>query len=62
MKILKLFKWTVKSLVISLALLFIFNVIGVHFNLNVPINIYTILIVGVLRLPGLAMILIFLMI
>lgn len=62
MKILKLFKWTVKSLVISLALLFTFNVIGVHFNLNVPINIYTILIVGVLRLPGLAMILIFLMI
>ena len=40
--------------------IFIFNIIGAHFSLNIPVNIYTIAIVGTLRIPGLVMILIFL--
>lgn len=39
---------------------FSFNIIGAHFSLNIPVNIYTIAIVGTLRIPGLVMILIFL--
>lgn len=62
MKILKLIKWAIKSTIIGLVTLFLFNIIGVKLNLNIPINIYTIIIVGVLRLPGLAMILVFLII
>jgi pro-sigmaK processing inhibitor BofA len=62
MKILKFIKWVIKSIVIGLATLFLFNIIGVKLNLNIPINLYTILVVGTLRLPGLAMILIFLII
>ena len=62
MKILKFIKWGIKSTIIGLVTLFLFNIIGVKLNLNVPINIYTITIVGILRLPGLAMILIFLII
>ena len=58
MKILKFIKWMIKSIVIGLATLFLFNIIGVKLNLNIPINLYTILVVGTLRLPGLAMILI----
>lgn len=62
MKILKLFKWLIKSFVLGIASIFIFNFVGAYFNLNIPVNIYTIIIVGMLRLPGLAMILIFLLI
>lgn len=61
MKILKFIKWSIKSIIIALVMLFIFNIIGVKFNLNIPVNIYTVLIVAILRLPGLAMILIFLL-
>lgn len=62
MRILKFIKWIIKSTIIGLVTLFLFNIIGVKLNLNIPINIYTIIVVGVLRLPGLAMILIFLII
>ena len=61
MKILKFIKWMLKSILIGLVVLFIFNFIGVKYNLNIPINIYTILTVGMLRLPGLAIILVFLL-
>lgn len=61
MKILKFIKWSIKSIIIALVMLFVFNIIGVRFNLNIPVNIYTLLIVATLRLPGLAMILIFLL-
>lgn len=62
MRILKFIKWIIKSTIIGLVTLFLFNIIGVKLNLNIPINIYTIIVVGILRLPGLAMILIFLII
>ena len=61
MKVLKVIKWLIQAVVLGLAIIFIFNIIGAHFNLNIPVNIYTILLVGALRIPGLVMILIFLM-
>ena len=60
MKILKFIKWLLKSTLLGLAMIFIFNIIGAHFSLNIPVNIYTFAIVGTLRIPGLVMILIFL--
>ncbi|MBS5853333.1 MAG: pro-sigmaK processing inhibitor BofA family protein [Bacilli bacterium] len=60
MKILKFIKWLLKSIILGLAIIFIFNIIGAYFSLNIPVNIYTIAIVGTLRIPGLVMILIFL--
>ena len=60
MKILKFIKWLLKSTLLGLAMIFIFNIIGAHFSLNIPVNIYTIAIVGTLRIPCLVMILIFL--
>ena len=51
MKILKFIKWLLKSTLLGLAMIFIFNI---------TVNIYTIAIVGTLRIPGLVMILIFL--
>lgn len=62
MKILKIIKWLLQSLIIGTASLFIFNILGSFLNLNIPVNIYTLSIVGILRLPGIAMILIFLLI
>jgi len=48
----KYLKWFVKTLLISLLLLFSINFIGSYINLNIPINIYTIIIVMLLRVPG----------
>jgi hypothetical protein len=62
MKILKFLKWVLQSFLFGIAVIFVFNIIGSFLNLNIPINIYTLLIVGILRIPGLVMILIFLMI
>ncbi len=61
MKVLKFIKWLIKALVLGVAIILGFNLLGAYFNLNIPFNIYTIMIVGILRVPGLVMILIFLM-
>lgn len=58
-KLLNLIKWTLKSALFGLATLFVFNFIGSYINLNIPVNIITILIIGILRIPGLATILIY---
>lgn len=55
----RIVKWFIKSLVICLVLLFVFNVIGTYVNLNIPINIWTILITFFLRLPGIIVLTIF---
>lgn len=52
----------IKSILFALITLFLINVIGQSFNFYIPINIYTVLLVGLLRLPGLIIILIFLII
>lgn len=62
MKILKFLKWLIQSALFGIATVFVFNIVGSFINLNVPVNIYTLLIVGILRIPGLIIILIFLLI
>jgi inhibitor of the pro-sigma K processing machinery len=62
MKFLKTIKWIIESLLLGLGILFVFNLIGVHINVNIPINIFTILIVGFLRIPGLVAIIIYMLI
>ena len=55
----KVIKWILKSIIISLLLLFVNNVLGTYINVNIPINIWTILIVGVFRIPGIIILIIF---
>lgn len=61
MKVLNFIKWMLKSFIIGCATLFLFNILGAFINLNIPVNIYTLSIIGTLRLPGLVMILIYLL-
>lgn len=56
----KYLKWIVKSLLFGVITLLVFNFIGVYVNLNIPVNIYTILVISLLRLPGLCMLIILL--
>ena len=56
----KYLKWIIKSLLFGVTTLLVFNFIGVYVNLNIPINIYTILVISVLRIPGLCMLIILL--
>ncbi|MGM9899946.1 MAG: pro-sigmaK processing inhibitor BofA family protein [Bacilli bacterium] len=58
-KFLNIFKWILKSFLFGIVTLFIFNFIGSYINLNIPVNIITIFIIGILRIPGLAAIMIY---
>lgn len=62
MKVLKTIKWIIQSFLFGIVILFVFNLIGVYLNINIPINIWTIILVGFLRIPGLAAILIFMLV
>ena len=55
----KVLNWFIKSLLFGVIFLFVFNIIGRYVNLNIPINIYTLLIVSTLKIPGACMILIY---
>lgn len=57
--VLNILKWSLKSFLFGIIILFLFNFIGSYFNLNIPINIFTLLIVGILRIPGLVGIMIY---
>lgn len=48
----KFIKWAIKSIIYSLLILFVVNVVGSYLNINIPINIYTIIILAIFRLPG----------
>lgn len=55
---LKFIKWLLKSILLGLVIIFVFNIFGVYLNLNIPVNAWTIIIVGILKVPGLIMLLI----
>lgn len=57
--ILNFLKWTLKSFLFGIVTLFIFNFLGSYISLNIPVNIITILIIGILRIPGLAAIMVY---
>lgn len=52
-------KWILKCILLGIVVLFVFNFIGSYLSLNIPVNIFTILIIGILRIPGLVVILIY---
>jgi pro-sigmaK processing inhibitor BofA len=62
MKFFKMVKWIIESVLLGLGILFIFNLVGVYINANIPINIFTVLIVGFLRIPGLVAVIIYMLI
>ena len=51
-------KWVIKNVLIGIVLLYVVNFLGVNISIFIPINIITILLVGFLRIPGLAILLI----
>lgn len=52
-------KWFFKCILLGIVVLFVFNFIGSYLSLNIPVNIFTILLIGILRIPGLVVILIY---
>lgn len=54
----KYIKWFIKSIILSLLLIFITNIIGVYININIPLNIWTILLVALFRVPGIVILII----
>ncbi len=55
-------KETFKALIIGFVTIVIFNKIGQYYNLNIPLNLLTIMIIGLLKLPGLIIVLFLLLI
>lgn len=55
----KYIKWLIKSLVIALVMLFVVNICGRYVNINIPINIYTISLLTIFKVPGLIVLIIF---
>ncbi|HHX80803.1 MAG TPA: hypothetical protein GX692_07050 [Acholeplasmataceae bacterium] len=52
-------KWFFKSLVIALIIIFGINLLGSFININIPVNVWTILFVTLFRLPGAIILIIF---
>lgn len=50
-----------KSILIGIASVYLLNVLGQFINFNIPINIFSIILIGFLRLPGLIILLIILL-
>jgi inhibitor of the pro-sigma K processing machinery len=55
----KYIKWLIRSLIVSVVLLFVVNICGRYININIPINIYTILIAAIFKIPGVIVLIIF---
>ncbi len=48
--------WLIKRFIIGVFALYIFNIVGVYFNVSVPLNYITSFITGTLGLPGFVLI------
>ncbi|MCK9536000.1 MAG: pro-sigmaK processing inhibitor BofA family protein [Bacilli bacterium] len=55
----KFLKWLLKSVFIAFLIIFSINIIGSFININIPLNIWTFLIIMFLRLPGAIILIIF---
>ncbi len=51
-------KQTTISLLFATVFIYLFNMIGVNFNLHIPVNLWTIAIVAFLRVPGVVLLLV----
>ena len=54
----KYIKWILKSIVLALSMLFITNLIGTYININIPVNVWTIILVAIFRIPGIIILII----
>ncbi|NLD26354.1 MAG: hypothetical protein GX661_03235 [Acholeplasmataceae bacterium] len=52
-------KWFFKSLFIALIIIFTINLLGSFININIPLNIWTIALVTIFRLPAAIILIIF---
>ncbi|MDE6660420.1 MAG: pro-sigmaK processing inhibitor BofA family protein [Anaeroplasmataceae bacterium] len=59
---LKAIKYILKSVVIGVVSVLVFNLIGQFFDLSLPFNLLSILLIGFFRLPGFIVLLILLVI
>ncbi|MCM1130603.1 MAG: pro-sigmaK processing inhibitor BofA family protein [Roseburia sp.] len=59
---LKAIKYILKSVVIGVVSVLVFNLIGQFLNLSLPLNLLSILLIGFFRLPGFIVLLILLVI
>lgn len=59
--VISLLKDIFKSILIGVVSIYVLNVLGQFINFNIPINVFTILLIGFLRLPGLIILLIILL-
>ncbi|MDE7263498.1 MAG: pro-sigmaK processing inhibitor BofA family protein [Anaeroplasmataceae bacterium] len=57
---LKAIKYAIKSILIGVVSVLVFNLIGQFFNLSLPLNLLSILLIGFFRLPGFLVLLILL--
>lgn len=57
---LKIAKYALKSILIGIFSILIFNLIGQFFNLRLPFSILSIILIGFFRLPGFIILLLFL--
>jgi len=55
----KFFKWLMKSIFLAFLIIFAVNVIGSFININIPLNIWTFLIILLLRIPGAIILIVF---
>lgn len=51
-KLMKRIGWLIKRFIIGVFAIYIFNIIGVYFNVSVPLNYITSFITGILGVPG----------
>lgn len=56
----KIVKYIAKSLFIGVVAILVFNLIGQFFNIKLPFSILSVLLVGFFRIPGLIILLIYL--
>ena len=56
----KTIKYVIKSIVIGITTIILFNLIGQFVGLSIPFNILSVVLIGFFRLPGFIVLLIFL--
>jgi inhibitor of the pro-sigma K processing machinery len=53
MNIVKIFKKILINTILGAVLLAVINFVGIYFNFNIALNVYSALIIGILGVPGL---------
>ncbi|MDE7106079.1 MAG: pro-sigmaK processing inhibitor BofA family protein [Anaeroplasmataceae bacterium] len=59
---LKIIKYVLKSIIIGVVSVLVFNLIGQFVNISLPLNLLSIILIGFFRLPGFIVLLVLLVI